>query len=218
MELNIVCVSPFFFSTCCTNIEKYLKNSKGLETSFVDKIFSWNKVPGKDSQDLILHLKKIFNVENIEPDEIKKENPNAEYSRIIIKTSSAPVIISLDKARNKVIMMSRPLDKGQYEEKQCDVRQLGRELVVGNRLPREELIKPMVNEAEKQMEQIIYGFVYDLALSLSSEDPQVQKEISYFVEVLSNDNKFISTLQKIYSDRHKGFERGYILLTNGRTA
>jgi len=36
--------------------------------------------------------------------------------------------------------------------------------MVGNRLPREELMKPIVNEAEKQMEQVIYGFVYDLAL------------------------------------------------------
>jgi len=84
--------------------------------------------------------------------------------------------------------------------------------VVGNRIPREELIKPMITEAEKQMEQIIYGLVYDLALSI--EDAALQKEASYYVKVLSEHNKFISKVREIYSERHKGFERGYRLLNN----
>jgi hypothetical protein len=66
---------------------------------------------------------------------------------------------------------------GQYKELQYDVRQLGRERLVGNRVPREESIKHVVNDAEKQIEQLIYEFVYDLASS--SKDSKIVKKFSY---------------------------------------
>jgi len=40
------------------------------------------------------------------------------------------------------------------------------------------------------------------------EDLELQKEILYYVGVLSEDNKFISAVQEIYLKRHKGFESG----------
>ena len=86
-------------------------------------------------------------------------------------------------------------------------------MVVGKRIPTEESIKDIINDAKKQIEQLIYGFVYELA-SLAAKDPEEAKEISYYITILSEDNKFISAVQQIYENRHKGFERGYRMLTN----
>jgi hypothetical protein len=72
--------------------------------------------------------------------------------------------ITLDKERNKVVVMSTA-GNGQYKELQYDIHQLGPERVVGNRIPDEESIKQIVKEAEKQIEQLTYEFVYDLASS-----------------------------------------------------
>jgi hypothetical protein len=57
----------------------------------------------------------------------------------------------------------------------------------------------------------MYGFVYDLTSS-STQDP----EVTYYVQILSGGNRFITVLQKIYENRHKGFERGHAMLTNNQ--
>ena len=44
-----------------------------------------------------------------------------------------------------------------------DVFHLGQEMVVGKRIPPGGLIKDILNDAKKQIEQSIYGFVYELA-------------------------------------------------------
>jgi uncharacterized protein YjfI (DUF2170 family) len=197
-----------YLSNCCYNIERYLKYSKVADIPLVDQVFSWNRIPGKDNELLLLHLKQIFNLESIEPCDIKKEDTDEEYPTITVKTSSAPIVIRLDKARNKVVVMSTA--NGQYKELQYDVRQLGRELVVGNRIPHEESIKQIINDAEKQIEQLIYEFVYDLASSAT--DPERGNEFLYYCEILSRDLKFMRMVEEIYENRHKGFERGCDLL------
>jgi hypothetical protein len=183
-----------YLSTCCYNIERYLKYSKIADIPLVDKVFSRNRIPGKDDKLLLSHLRQIFNLESIEPYEIKKEATNEKYPTITVKTSSAPIVIKLDKARNKVVVMSTA-GNGQYKELQYDVRQLGREMVVGNRLPREESIKHIVNDAEKQIEQLIYEFVYDLASSTTNSD--ISKEFSYYSEILSRDQVYASGRRNI---------------------
>lgn len=158
---------------------------------------------------LLLHLKRVFDLESIEPYEIKKEDTDEKYPTITVKTSSAPIVIRLDKARNKVIVMSTA-GNGQYKELEYDVHQQGREMVVGNRLPSEESIKHIVNDAEKQIEQLIYEFVYDLASSATNSERG--NEFLYYFEILSRDHKFMRVVEKIYENRHKGFEHGCELL------
>ena len=47
------------------------------------------------------------------------------------------------------------------------VHQLGQEMAVTRRTPCEESIKDIADDAEDQIEQLIYEFVYDLASSAS---------------------------------------------------
>ena len=61
--------------------------------------------------------------------------------------------------------------------------------------------KPSTTIVQKQKQQ-------------AAKDPEEAKEISYYITILSEDNKFINAIQQIYENRHKGFERGYRLFTN----
>lgn len=53
----------------------------------------------------------------------------------------------------------------------------------------DESIKNIVNDAEKQIEELIYEFVYDLVESSATE---AREEFSYYCEILSQDYKFMS--------------------------
>jgi hypothetical protein len=73
----------------------------------------------------------------------------------------------------------------------------------------------LVDKVKKEIEQLIYEFVYSLGTSVA--DPERSKEYSYYrgiLSVLSEDNKFIKAVQQIYDNRHKVFERGYNMLIN----
>ena len=61
-----------YLVSCCDGIEKYLKYGPGIDIPVVDKIFSWNKIPGEDDEKLMQHLKQIFNLESIKLDHIKE--------------------------------------------------------------------------------------------------------------------------------------------------
>ncbi|MGC1931299.1 MAG: hypothetical protein WA667_20200 [Candidatus Nitrosopolaris sp.] len=71
-------------------------------------------------------------------------------------------------------------------------------------------MKGIVNDAEKQIEQLIYEFVYDLA----SSGTEASKEFSHYFEILSQDDKFMRVMERLYENRHKGFETGYKKLRN----
>jgi hypothetical protein len=156
-----------------------------------------------------MHLQQIFNLESVEPYTIKKDDTD-ENPTITVKTPSAHIVIRRDKVGLKAAVMSTY--NSQFEQFQYDVFHLGREVIIGNRIPYEESIKDIISDAKKQIGQLIYWFVYDLASF--AKDHEKENEISYYVKVLSDDNKFISAIREIYVNRHKGFEKGYKMLTN----
>lgn len=103
-------------------------------------------------------------------------------------------------------MMSRT-SNDEFEDYEEDEVQ---EMVVMRHMRREESMQDIVNDAEKRIEQIIYDFVYRLA----SSAPEANKELSYYSEFLSQDEKFMKVVGEIYKNRHKGFEEGYKKLIN----
>ncbi|MGC2681401.1 MAG: hypothetical protein WA323_05990 [Candidatus Nitrosopolaris sp.] len=97
---------------------------------------------------------------------------------------------------------------GRFKEFEYDFIQLGQENMV-QRHKQEELMKNIVNDSQKQIEQLIYEFVYDLA----SSETEANEEFSY-CEILSQDDKFMRVVEKIHQDSHKGFETGFKKLRN----
>src|SRR2546427_6293610 len=174
-----------YLSDCCRSIGKCLKYSKMHDIPVIDKIFSWNKIPGEDDKLLLSHLGQIFNLESIESNGIIREDTaDGDPPSITVNTSSAPIVIKLDKERNEVIVTSTA-GNGGFKEFLYDIHYLGQEMVASRKLPREESIKPVVNEVEKRIEQLIYEFVSDLASSPKDS------ESSYYYNILSRDHKFM---------------------------
>ena len=91
-----------------------------------------------------------------------------------------------------------------------DTVKLGSDILVGMHLPDEEIFGDIIFDAKKQIQQIFYEFVYDF--SLSASNPERAKEFSYYYEILSQDQKFMATVEDIYKNRHGGFEKGYHML------
>jgi hypothetical protein len=192
-----------YLSSCCHSIERFEPSN-----TLFEKIFAWNDIPGKDNESLLSHLQRLFNLEGIEPYDIKKEDA-AEYSTITVTLPSAsPIVIRLDKAKNKVVMMSTINDK--FEDLEYEVRRADQEMVVSRSVRGEESMQGIVNDAEKRIEQLIYEFVCRLASSTT----QVSRQASYYREILSKDEKFMKVVEGIYKNKHKGFETGYKMLTN----
>ena len=100
---------------------------------------------------------------------------------------------------------------GLFKELPYDVHQLGREMLDGKRIPSEDSIKDIVNDAEKQIEQLIYKFDYDLAPSAT--DSIRSKLLSYYSEILSRDDKFMRGRKNIrkYTQRLRGWLRTKII-------
>jgi len=198
-------------STCCQSIEseELLKNSDFFNSTGFSLIFLWNEVPGKDNGRLLDHLQKVFKLESIDRYDIKKEDAG-EYPTITVNIPSAPTImIKLDKARDKVLIMSTA--GGQFKNLQYEFRHVDQ--WVAERLPKEAPIAVLVSKifikAGMGIEQIIYDFVYQLA----SEAETRQEEYSYYTKILSQDDRFMKVVKEIYENRHKEFERGYKRLT-----
>jgi len=86
---------------------------------------TWNMIPSRDNELLWSHLKQIFDLESVIQYDIKKHDDNSITVNI---TSSPSIVIKLDKARNKVQVMSTA--GGEFKEFEYYVRQLGQEMVV----------------------------------------------------------------------------------------
>jgi hypothetical protein len=97
----------------------------------------------------------------------------------------------------------------ELEEMEYEVHQIGQEMVVSKRVRSEESLQDIVNEAEERVGQLIHKFVYHLPSETS-------KEFSYYGDFLSKDDKFMTMVEKIHEDSHKGFERGYMMLMNNK--
>lgn len=199
-----------YLSNCCHKIERSLKYSKLHDIPLFEKIFSWNKVPGEDYKLLLFHLAQLFNLEDIESSgTAKKDTVDVDLPTITVSTNSAPIMIKLDKKKNEVVIMSNTGNAG-FQKFVYGVQHKGDEMIVSHKIPQEDSLSPLFDETEKQMQQLIYNFVSDL------ESSPMDSESLYCYDVLSRDKKFMRVVQKIYENRHKGFERGYAMLTSNQ--
>lgn len=105
--------------------------------------------------------------------------------------------------------MSRAGDE--YKDLEYSTAKQGTDILVGMHLPDKELLGDIICDVKKQIQQIIYEFVYDL--SLSASDPEKAKEFFYYCKILSQDKRFMAAVEDIYKNRHEGFEKGYQMLT-----
>jgi hypothetical protein len=106
--------------------------------------------------------------------------------------------------------MTSRSSNGEFKLLEYDVLQLGKETMVQRRTHIEESLKRILNNAEKQIEQLIYEFVCDLVSSVT----EATNELSYYFENLSKDGKFMRAVDRIYEDKQKVFEIGYRKLRN----
>ena len=198
-----------YLSTCCHGIESEVKN---FGSSFFRHIFSWNNIPGKDNIWLLKHLQEVFKLESIDQYDIKKEDAG-EYPTITVNVTSASlpstIMIKLDKKTDEVHFMSTA--GGRFKRLQYEVRHLDQEMCVTTQMPKEWSSWHIVGKVGRGIEQIIYEFVCRLA---SEATETRQEEYSYYTKILSQDDRFMKAVQKIYEDRHKDFERGYHNLMN----
>ncbi|MDQ3839009.1 MAG: hypothetical protein M3297_07055 [Thermoproteota archaeon] len=77
---------------CCHKIKQELEYYD-YNIPIYDTIFFWNKVQKHDEK-LLLHLKKQFNLHNIDSCEIEKNGDKDDT--ITIKTSTAPILLGYD--------------------------------------------------------------------------------------------------------------------------
>jgi hypothetical protein len=200
-----------YLGDCCHKIDQTLKYND-YRIPVYDTKFYWNRIQVQDknqayNKELLLHLKKQFNIDNIDFCKIEINDENGDI--ITVKTSIGPIILKYDRGRGKVIAMSTI--KGKYDEIEYSTSKLGSDIQVGIRLHNEKFLEDIVGDIKKQIQQIIYELVYDLSLSVS--DPEKSQEFLFYRKILSQDKKFMATVKEIYKNKHKGFEKGYQMLT-----
>jgi len=84
---------------------------------------------------------------------------------------------------------------------------------VYKRIPSREAVVEIVNYAEEEIEPTIYNFVRRfLPPSLTTTDVEVNKEFSYYLDILKKDDKFMKVVDKVYEEMHKSFEKSYEIL------
>jgi hypothetical protein len=189
-----------YLADCCRRIKLELKC---YDVPLYDTVFHWNKVPGKDNKKFFLHLKEHFNLVSVDSCEIEKNGDKGDT--ITVKTSAAPILMRYDRDKEKVIAMSSV--RGEFKEMEYSTSKLGSDIQVGMPLPKGDIVE----DDKKQIQQIIYEFVYDL--SSSASNPEKSREFSYYCKILSQDKKFMAAVEDIYKNRHKGFENGYQMLS-----
>jgi hypothetical protein len=193
----------------CHRINQILKYY-GYRIPVYDIRFYWNRIQARKNQaynkELLLHLKEQFDLDSIDSCEIEKNGENGDT--IIVKTSTGPIILTYDQDREKVRASSTV--GGKFKEIEYSTFKLGSDIQVGMRLPDEKLLDDIVNDV-KQMQQIIYEFVYDLSLFVS--DPEKNEEFLFYRKILSQDKKFMAAVEEIYKNKHRAFGKGYQMLT-----
>ena len=197
-----------YLADCCHKIKQKLKYNN-YRIPVYDTIFYWNKVQTHNEK-LLLHLKEQFNLESIDSCEIEKNGDNNDT--ITVKTSTAPILLRYDRDSEKVIAMSRP-EGGKYKDVEYveyATVKLGSDILVSKHLPDEELLDDIIFDAKKQIQQIIYEFVYDLSSSQSEQEKA--NDFFYYYKILSQDKKFMAAVRDIYKNRHEAFEKGYQML------
>lgn len=94
LQLGKVYVGLYeYLSTSCHSIERLIDDIQLGRPLLHSRVFSWNKIPGEGDKMLLSHLKQIFNLESVDPYDIKKE-----ATSITVNTSSGTILIKLDKS------------------------------------------------------------------------------------------------------------------------
>src|SRR5215831_3872613 len=197
-----------YLQSCCQSIARSILELTKYATEFYEKIFSWEKVPGEDGIPLLNHLERILNL-RIDFFYIQKEDNIENPTITVYRPSAAPIKIELEKAKNMVSVNSTADSqfKLQYEVTHMDQN----EMWVNKRIPSREAVIEIINYAEREIKPIIYRFVYRLA-SWATTDAAASKKFSFYFDILSKDDKFMSVVEKIHEEMHKDFEKGYGML------
>ncbi|HXP49298.1 MAG TPA: hypothetical protein VN922_05050, partial [Bacteroidia bacterium] len=160
-----------YLSTCCEIINSDILRSTNIATAWWQKIFSWEKVPGEDETPLVLYLQYMFKHKGRQKYYINKEVDNQTIT--VSPESSAPIILKLSDMRDKVTIISK-LD-GETKSLEYEVHERDGDMAVSRRIPSKETAIGIVNHAQKKIEQLIYGFLCELA----SSEPEESKKFSY---------------------------------------
>jgi hypothetical protein len=202
-----------YLGNCCQLIDYELRTKEEYRTIPHEReIFVWNEISdNEEEKPRLLHfLKHKFNLKDTKFSNIKNDKKD---NTIIVRTSaySAPIILRLDDKRDKVIISSTD-ENDQYKEYEYDVEYMGSEIVVVEPMIYEETkSRGIIDKSKNEVEQLIYEFICSLGVAVA--DSERSKEYLYYREILSQDKKFMKTVQGIYENRYKAFERGYNTLT-----
>jgi hypothetical protein len=192
-----------YLSECCSKIEPKLKNNI-FQTG--ELMFSLGKEVALDEHDkknLLDYLKSKFNINVDDILHIERTGDNN-----VITIYAASTILTLDKSKKEVTIFSTA--SGEPEQFKYGLYPAGPKILAMDKKAFEESLKDILDNSRNEMEEIVYGLVYTLA----HIDPERSKELSYYSKVLAEDKKFMETVERIYSDKHKSFEQGYKILRN----
>ena len=188
-----------YLSDCCHKIEPKLKNSIFQTGELMFSLGQEVALDEHDKKSLLQYLKSKFNVDDILRTERSGDNS--------VITIYAPfTILMLDKSKKEVTIFSTA--SGKPEQFKYGLYSAESKLLAMDKKAFEESLKDILDSSRNEMEEIIYGLVYTLA----HIDSERSKELSYYSKVLAEDKKFMETVERIYSDRHKSFEQGYKIL------
>jgi hypothetical protein len=198
-----------YLGNCCQLIHYDLRTREEYRNIPHEReIFVWNEISNKEEEkQRLLHLlKHKFNLKDTTFSSIKN---NKKDNTIIVRTSihSAPIILRLDEKKGKVIISSTD-ENNQYKDYEYDIERMGSDIVfVEPRIYEEMKSRGIIDKSKNEVEQLIYEFICSLGIAVV--DSERSEEYLYYREILSQDKKFMKTVQEIYENRHNAFERGY---------
>ena len=132
---------------CCYRIKDSF-DYFGYDISVADTIFCWNRVPGRDNKRLLLHLKELCNLENIDSCIIEKNGDT-----ITIKTSTTPttvVMLRLDRNKKEVIILFKD-ESSPVKFLNYDIAVIGSDILVSKQRSNDELLSEIIHNIKKQM-------------------------------------------------------------------
>jgi hypothetical protein len=190
-----------YLNECCHRIEPKLKQSI-MSIPIGEAMFSLEIDPDQDEYAGIRqYLKNRFNLH-----EISSVEKTSDKSVVTILAPCTK--ISIDKIKKEATIISTA--NGKYEQYKYDLYPLGSEFFAMQKRASEEYLDDICDDLRNDMEDIFYRLVCILA----NKDPKRSAEFSYYSKVLFEDKKFMKTIERIYSDKHKSFEQGYKILRN----
>jgi hypothetical protein len=189
-----------YLHDCCNVIEKIL-HSELAEIPAHGNIYSWNKASDVDKKRLLLSLKEIFGLEdiNISNTTIKKMNNN---NTLQISHPQFCILIELDLKRKKAIAK---FDKGKRKY-EYDIEELGSDIFIESTQPGKYFLIELEFQGTRLIEILIYNLISRLG-RLNGE------YISKF-KALSADDKFM----ELVDDMHINFKQGYNKIMNLRNS